>query len=136
DPRQRGEIERALTAFARAQGVSPSSIRVLRGRFDYQQLDSWFSAASQNAIPVAGALYTDLDEANNRVLVAVENANAVGLVRVALATSNIPAEALAIEVREPIYAVATLRDRVRPIVGGVQIHFGNYLCSIGFNVRD
>jgi len=136
DPSQRGAVERALTAFARAQGVSPSEIRVLRGKFDYQQLDGWFGAATQNALPVAGALYTDLDEANNRVLVAVANANAVGLVRAALASSKIPAGALSIEVRAPIYQVATLQNRIRPIVAGLQIHFGNYLCSIGFNATD
>ena len=28
---------------------------------------------------------------------------------------------------------ATLRDRVRPTVGGLQIHFGQYLCTLGFN---
>jgi hypothetical protein len=30
--------------------------------------------------------------------------------------------------------LATLRDNVNPKVGGLQIHFGNYLCTLGFNV--
>jgi streptogrisin C len=29
--------------------------------------------------------------------------------------------------------VATLRDKVRPVVGGLQIRFSNYFCSLGFN---
>jgi hypothetical protein len=34
---------------------------------------------------------------------------------------------------EPIVQVATLRDKVRPVVGGLQIRFSQYLCSLGFN---
>jgi hypothetical protein len=29
--------------------------------------------------------------------------------------------------------VATLRDKVRPVVAGVQIRFSNFLCTLGFN---
>jgi hypothetical protein len=136
DPQQRGEVERALTAFAREQGMSPSDIRVLRGNFDYLQLDDWFKAATENALAVDGALFTDLDEANNRVLIGVQSAAAIGRVQAALRSSNIPSDAVSIEVREPIIAEATLQDRVRPIVAGVQIHFGNYLCTLGFNAKD
>ena len=32
--------------------------------------------------------------------------------------------------------VATLRDRWRPTQGGIQIHFGQYLCTMGFNGDD
>jgi hypothetical protein len=38
---------------------------------------------------------------------------------------------------EAIVPVATLRDNVRPVEGGLQIRFTNYLCSLGFvAVRD
>ena len=136
DPRQRGDAERALTAFAREQGVAPSGIRVLRGDFDYLQLDEWFKAATQAALPLDGALFTDLDEANNRVLIGVENAAAIGRVQAALQAVNIPSAATSIEVREPIIPVVTLQEKVRPIVAGVQIHFGRYLCTLGFNAKD
>jgi hypothetical protein len=33
---------------------------------------------------------------------------------------------------EPIFQVATLRDKVRPVVGGLQIRFSNYVCTLGF----
>jgi hypothetical protein len=39
-------------------------------------------------------------------------------------------------VTEPIHQVATLRDRWRPTQGGIQIHFGQFLCTLGFNADD
>ena len=35
---------------------------------------------------------------------------------------------------QPIYQMATLRDVFRPTQAGIQIHFGQYLCTMGFNV--
>src|SRR5262245_9217862 len=32
--------------------------------------------------------------------------------------------------------MATLRDQVRPVVAGLQINFGNFVCSIGFNATS
>lgn len=136
DPAQRGAAEQSLAAFARARGVSPSEIRVLQGKYDHRQLGDWFDAASLEALAVDGAIFTDLDEANNRVLIGVEDHGAIGRVRAALARTTIPEAAVAIEIREPVRFAATLQQLVRPIVAGVQIHFSQYLCSLGFNSRD
>jgi hypothetical protein len=64
----------------------------------------------------------------------VENADVIPGVRVALARLGIPSSAYAVEVTQPIYQVATLRDQFRPTQAGIQIHFGQYLCTMGFNV--
>jgi len=45
----------------------------------------------------------------------------------------VPAEAIVTHDVDPIQYAATLQDQVRPVVAGLQIHFGNFLCSIGFN---
>jgi len=37
---------------------------------------------------------------------------------------------------EPIQLTQTLQERVDPRIGGIQIHFGNFLCSMGFNAVD
>src|SRR5207249_11725850 len=34
---------------------------------------------------------------------------------------------------DPIYSLATLQSMVRPIQGGLQIQFSNFLCSISYN---
>jgi hypothetical protein len=132
DQSQRGAAERALTAFARQNGFSPSELRVLRGDFDYLQLDDWFARVSPAALAVDGAVFVDLDEAGNRVLVGVTS-GAAASVRAALARLDVPSSAVVLREVEPIHFAATLRDLVRPTVAGLQINFGQYACSIGFN---
>ncbi|HEX7049852.1 MAG TPA: hypothetical protein VF188_06525 [Longimicrobiales bacterium] len=129
----RGAAERALAAFMRARGFAPSELRVRRGAFTYERLDGWFRQGSPEVLDVPGAVFVDLDEANNRLLVGVEHAAAGNGVRAALARRGVPPDAIEIRETEPIYAVATLRDFVRPVEGGLQFHFSNFLCTMGFN---
>lgn len=126
DPGQRA-------AAAAALGRAASEIQVRQGRFTYQQLDRWFQATSLEALAHAGVVFVDLDEAANRVTVGVEGPAAGGLVRALVARLGMPAEAIIVREVEPIGFATTLRDRVRPVVAGVQIRFSNFLCSLGFN---
>jgi hypothetical protein len=74
----------------------------------------------------------DADEASSRVRIGVERGSP-GQARSLVARLGIPAEAVMVEETEPIRLAAGLRDRVRPIVGGLQINFPGYLCTLGFN---
>lgn len=130
DDRQRGATERALAGFLRAHGAS--TLRVVRGRYGYGQLERWFAQAAPEALAVTGAVFADLDEANNRLLIGAEP-GAVANVRASVARLGIPAEALVVVETEPIQFMATLRDQVRPVQAGLQINFGNFLCTLGFN---
>lgn len=105
---------------------------VRAGRQD--PLPGWFSRASPEVLALPGAVFADHDEANNRLLFGVANAAAIKGVSNALARLGIPASSYAVVVTEPIHQVASLRDRWRPTRGGIQIHFGQYLCTMGFNV--
>jgi hypothetical protein len=99
-------------------------------------LARWFARSSPNVLALPGTVFADHDEANNRLLFGVENAAATRGVSTALSRLGIPASAYAIQVVEPIHMAATLRDRWRPTQGGIQIHFGQYLCTMGFNADD
>jgi hypothetical protein len=99
-------------------------------------LPAWFAQSSPEVLALGGTVFADLDEANHRLLFGVEHAAAITGVRHALAALGIPSSAYAIEVVEPIQFAATLRDRWRPTQAGIQIHFGNYLCTLGFNADD
>ena len=68
---------------------------------------------------------------------------AVGRVRASLARLGLPADAVVVQEAQPItFAVApkpkpgglSLQGRVRPIIGGVQINFPGFLCTLGFNI--
>jgi len=133
DASQRGKVERALGAFARGRGFAPSEIKVLAGRYAYGDLDRWFQQVSQEAFAQGGIVFVDLDEASNRVLVGVERGASHANVRSLAARLGVPAEAIVTHDVDPIQYAATLQDQVRPVVAGLQIHFGNFLCSIGFN---
>lgn len=133
DLRQRDAARAALAGLAREHGFSPSSIRVLRGDYAYGQLATWFAHASLNALAVPGVVFADLDEASNRLRIGVENAAAASRVRGVLSELRVPAVAVVVEETGPITYDVTLRNKVRPVTGGLQISFGNFLCTHGFN---
>ena len=133
DVTKRGAAERALGAFAQSRGFAPGDIRVLQGRYAYGDLDRWSRAVTFEAFDQGGVVFVDLDEAANRVLVGVERGASHANVRSLAARLGVPAEAVVVRETDPIVYATTLQDQVRPVVAGVQIHFGNFLCSIGFN---
>jgi hypothetical protein len=108
-------------------------MQVRKADFDWAALDRWFPQASVEALGVPGVVFTDADEARNRVRIGVEHAAAAAQVRVVLARLGVPASAVIVDVTEPIRQLATLRGAVRPVVTGVQINFPGFLCSLGFN---
>lgn len=133
DVSRRDAVESALGRFAQSRGFSAGQIKVVQGRFAYQQLDRWTRAVSDEAFSTAGVVWTDLDEAHNTVTIGVEHAAAGASVKNLATRLGIPAAAVRIQRADPIVYAATLRDQVRPVVAGLQINFGNFLCSIGFN---
>jgi hypothetical protein len=136
DPDGRGAAQAALAPFFQAHGLDPSELRVLRGDFDYDKLDQWFGKVSAAALAVPGAVFVDLDEASNRLRIGVEHAAAQAAVLRAIGVAGIPTAAVIVEETEPIRSMATLRDKVRPVLGGLQIHFSQYLCTLGFNATS
>ncbi len=100
------------------------------------QLGRWFAQASPEVLALPDTVLAYVDEAGGRLVFGIEHAAAEPAVRAALARLGIPDTAFTIKETAPIYQLATLRDRWRPTINGVQIHFGNYLCSLGFNADD
>jgi hypothetical protein len=125
----------ALTA-ACADAVSPtappSDVNLaVRGQ---DRLAAWFAAASSEVMALPRTVFADHDEVANKLVFGVEDASVIPGIRMALTRLGIPSSAYAVEVTEPIYQMATLRDVFRPTQAGIQIHFGGYLCTMGFNV--
>ena len=133
DPGQRGAAQRALAVIAREHGFAAADLRVRRGQFTYAQLSSWFGPSSRSALAERGVVYADLDEASNRVAIGVENAEAGRRARALLKRLGVPDAAVLVRETQPVRFAATLRDRVRPVGGGLQINFGNFVCTLGFN---
>jgi hypothetical protein len=133
DLQQSKRARLVLADFAASQGKSDEDIVVLRGAFSFGELNGWYERSWAEAMEVPGAVFSDLDEAHNRLLFGVEHAGAANAVRGVMARYGIPESAVDVEVVEPVQLAATLRDKVDPKVGGLQIHFSQYLCTMGFN---
>jgi len=133
----RAPAERAFAGYLAARGLSTAAVRVLEGRYGWQQLQRWQDAASAEALAVPGAVFVDNDETTNRVLIGVERLSAMGQVRAAVARLGIPDDAVIVERTDPIHQVATLQNVIdRPVRAGVQINFPGFLCSVGFNATS
>jgi hypothetical protein len=144
DVTRRPEAERALSGFLSKRRMTGANLRVVPGAFDYAQLDGWYEAARPAVFAIAGVVLGDVDEGRNRVRIGVTSAQAGARVRATIAKLGIPAGAVIVEERAPVAAMNTLRDRVRPLNGGLQINFfptpagtpgPSLICTLGFNVE-
>jgi hypothetical protein len=133
----RAPAERLLAGYLSGRGLSAAAVRVLEGRYPWQQLQRWQAAATVEVLAVSGAVFVDNDETSNRVRIGVENLSAMGQARAAVARLRIPDDAVIVDRADPIVQVATLQNVIdRPVRAGVQINFPGFLCSVGFNATS
>ena len=114
--------------------LQPPSSPSLASSVAQDRLAALFGKASPAVMSLGGTVFADNDERANKLVFGVENAHAIAGVERALAAVGVPSADYAVVVTEPIQQLATLQDRFRPTQAGSQIHFGNYLCTMGFNV--
>jgi hypothetical protein len=101
-----------------------------------QDVRAWFAMAAPEVLALRGTVFADHDETANRLVFGVEDEGAVRGVQNALTRLAIPATAYDIQVTEPIHFMNEhLRNTAfRPVVAGVQLHWSQYVCTLGFNV--
>jgi hypothetical protein len=93
-------------------------------------------AQHQRLLPLfelAGVVFTDVDETRGRLVVGVLDRGVEGLIRARLRLLGIADQSVDVVETQAIFQVATLREKVRPVAGGLQIRFSQFLCSLGFN---
>jgi len=81
---------------------------------------------------LAGVVFTDADESTGRLVVGVLDRDVEPAVRGWLTALGVSPQSVDVIETPPIVQVATLRDQVRPVQGGLQIRFSQYLCSLSF----
>lgn len=121
---------------ARALAKLGPDVRVLRGDFEFAELRNWRHELRSSVLALPGVVSLDVDETTNRIRIGFDDQLAARSARQVarhLARLGVPGDAVVFESVEPIYQLVTLRDQIRPVPGGVQIHFGNFLCTLGFN---
>ncbi|HEX6049084.1 MAG TPA: hypothetical protein VFZ21_07445 [Gemmatimonadaceae bacterium] len=113
--------------------VIPQTPQAARSPVAQARLEAIFQRTSPEVMSLPGTVFADNDEVAGKVVFGVENAAAMNGVRHALARIGVDEADYAIEVTKPIVMAASLRDKVDPKLGGIQIHFTRYLCTLGFN---
>ena len=96
------------------------------------------SERASEALREVMALHSTVFGARNdagQLVIGVEHPGVANGIRNVMERFDIAPAGYRIEVTEPIYfASDNLRSVHRPTKGGIQIHFSNYLCTLGFNV--
>jgi hypothetical protein len=133
DPGQRAAAERAVADEFGPRRIPARGIQVVPGQYGFLQLKAWHDQMGP-LLDLAGVVFTDVDERRNRLVVGVEQAGTVAAVESELPRLGAPRAAVEIVVTEPIIQLqaATVRDKMRPVEGGLQIASLLYLCTLGF----
>jgi hypothetical protein len=108
---------------------------VITAAYDFNELKNWAEALTPLLTSRTDVYSVDVDEVNNRVLLGVANAAVNGAVLAEATRLGIPAAAVGVETQGRPETRATVRDRFTTTVGGIQIAFSQYLCTLGFNAR-
>ncbi len=129
-----GPADLAVMGYlARLGTEAPRGIRLRQADFTIPQLDQWFQETSPAVLGQPGAVFVDLDDRENRITIGVEDPGAAENARTIATQLGMPAEAIRVVLTEPILPMNSLQDRHRPVVGGLQINFPGFLCTLGFN---
>lgn len=139
DPGQRGAAQRYLAqelgrARSGRRAGAPEQPVFLPAAHDFAQLKEW-SDGLHPLLARSDVFLIDVDEVENRVLVGVADAGAIAAVRAEAARLGVPASALHVQTQPRPEVRATVRDRFTNTLGGIQIAFGGYVCTLGFNAR-
>lgn len=137
-PAQRGAAQRYLAqhlAEARRgrRANAPAQPIFLSAAYDFAQLKEWSELLHPLLATRSDVYLIDVDEVENRVLLGVADAHAAAGVRAEAARMGIPTAAVGVQVQPKPELRATVRDRFTTVVGGIQIAFSGYLCTMGFN---
>ncbi len=125
-------------AYTRPGYRDQIAINVRIGVYDFRELAAWRSQIDPLMASVPGIVFTDIDEAHNRILIGVVDRMSADAVNQRIAELGIPPRAISTEITSPATPVLTLQDTKRPIPAGFQINFYQLgvpkNCTLGVNV--
>ncbi len=130
----------ALVAVACADSPTPSEPSSVTPSFERSavaqgRLAALFPDVSADVMGLPGTVFADHDEVQGKLVFGVENANAAQGVQRSLIGRGLSADEFSVKVVQPFVRLADLQTTViRPTQAGTQIHFGGYVCTLGFNV--
>ena len=132
DPSQAAAAKQALTTRSRVlPGIDLARIQVRTAQFDFIRLADWRTRIREG-LDNPGVVLLDIDESTNHVRIGVVPGTSHDLIESEVARLGVPADAFSVEDADPVRFTATLRDRIRPTRGGIQIAFNSADLPPGF----
>ena len=110
----------------------PTPNTAMSGRAQ-DRLEALFQQTSPEVMAIPGTVFSDNDERIGKLVIGVEHMQAARGVEARLAAHGVAKGEYEVILTEPIRQMATLQSVFRPTIAGIQIHYSNYVCSIGFN---
>lgn len=134
-----GKVDEAAL-WAAIEAILPLDPRLRRTVRDdadrsFAELVRWHDQIDAAVFGLEELVFTDVDERTQKLVVGLSSAEAVRRERALALHSGIPEDALEVILADPVQPLAHVRDKLRPLVGGTQISFSNYVCTLGFNTR-
>ena len=139
-PAVQSHLLRANALGGRAS-INSAAMVVQPAAYDFLQLRA-YKDRLRSVFGVKGVVYVDIDEAANRVHIAVTPAASRSALSKTLSSAGVPQEAVVVTQISPITPLTTVQDKLRPVPGGAQITFPlpdnpGFLgvCTVGFNAN-
>lgn len=128
---------KALTpAKAGATTDAREDYRVELVNYSFAQLYNWYTSVTADLFAMDNIVMTDISEDKNKITVAVQTGTPTDAVFYFLKSRGIPDNAINIESMDAVADTVSVRDRVRPIQGGLEIRMSTGgICSLGFVAR-
>ena len=116
--------------------TGPAAPRADRSPVAQDRLEAVFQRVSPEVMGLAGTVFSDNDERIGKVVIGVDNVGAARGVQQAMARLGIAASDYEVQLTSPIEFKATLQNaRFSSGRAGMQVHFSQYVCSVGADVR-
>jgi len=113
----------------------PGDGAAARGAAPGQEVAALFRAESSEIMAMPRTVFAAHDADAGLMVFGVEDNATLASVRAELARRGIPASAYRVEITPAIHPMSdNLRSEHRPTKGGLQIHWSQYVCTLGFNV--
>lgn len=128
-------VEVAIIAVFGVEIIPSGGIQPILAQYAFSQLRGWHNVHRKVTLALPGVVSTSIDEASNRLKLKIEDMATLSRVEQALAQQGIPLDAVDIVESAPVEPLSshTLRDKQRPLVGGIQIvQGGGGTCTLGF----
>lgn len=134
-------LSAGLSRSLSGRGISASAIRIRVAAYSFGALKRWYEV--EGIEQEIGSVESSIDVVNNRLRFRVTSFTARENALRTIAGLGIPMQAVQIEVGPPVQLAGTVRDRIRPLMGGILTHLYKHnlsptdtACTLGFLLKN